>query len=213
MLCAVVFEHPVDLFHLRDSHHITQEDGDFQDRFQHHLAPASQRDQMVQPAHEDRRQDREEQNREQSADDRSRRQQDVLGLFAQMVAHPFFKSRLFLFGVVVVAHAHLRGVHHVAIARDEALDHRDGSPHERDFRPDAVVRGRLDLRLDGPIGLADRTADLLGAAHHDAFHQRLSAHTGFEAFLFWLIHPCLLSPGAALPRREMFCLMIPQKCV
>ena len=109
-----------------------------------------------------------------------------------MVAHPFFKGRFLGFGVVVVAHAHLCGIHHIAVAQNEALDHRDGPAHEGDPGPDAVVGHLVQLGLNGAVGLADRDADLLRAPHHDAFHQGLSAHTGLKTFGFGSIHGVLL---------------------
>ena len=199
MLGPVVLEHAVDLLHFGDGDHIAQEDGHLQDRFEDDLAPPAQREQPVDAAHQNGRQHREQQDGKQSAQHGGNAQQDILGLFAQMVAHPFFKGGLLLFGVVVVAHAHLCGIHHVPVAHDEALHHRDGSPHEGDLRPDAVGWGRLDLCFNGAVRLAHRAADVLRAAHHDAFHQGLPTHARFETFLFWLIHPCLLSPHTAEP--------------
>ena len=123
MLGTVVLEDAVDLLHLRDGGHVAQENGDLEQRFQNDLAPAAQRHQMVHTAHQNRGQHREEQDREQAADEGSRPQQHVLRLFAEVVSHPFFKGGLLLFGVVVVAHAHLCGVHHVPVAHDETFHH------------------------------------------------------------------------------------------
>ena len=189
VLCAVILENAVDLLHLGDGHHVAEEDGHFQHRLEDDSRPAGQGDHLAEAAHQHRRQDGEQQDSEQAAHEGRTGHQDVLGLLAQMVAHPFFKGGLFLFGVVLVAHAHLSRVHHVVVAGDEALYHRDGSPHERDLGPDAVFRGVFYLRFDGAVGLAHSAADVLRAAHHDAFHQGLTAHTGLEAFLLgFVIH-------------------------
>ena len=192
MLGPVVLKHPVDLFHLGDGSHVRQKDAHLEHRFEDDFAPAAQRHQMIQPAYQHRGQHGKEQDGKQAAHHGSRRQQNVLGLFAQMVAHPFFKGGFLGLGVIVVAHAHLCRVHHVAVAHDEALDHRDGAPHERNFCPDAVGRGIFQLGLNGAIRLAHGAADLLGAPHHDAFHQCLPAHTCFKAFLVGSIHGVLL---------------------
>ena len=194
MLGPVVLEHPVDLLHPGDGGHVGQEDGDLEHRLQHHLGPAAQRHQMVQAAHQHRGQNGEEQDGKQPADHGSRRQHDIFGLFAQMVTHPFFKGGLLFGGVVVIPHAHLCRVHHVLVSHDQAFDHRDGSPHQRDLCPHAVGGGGLDLGLNGSIGLADGTADVFRAPHHNALHQGLPAHTRLEAFLVRLIH--WLSYGA-----------------
>ena len=193
VLGTVVLKHAVDLLHLGDGHHIGEEDANFQHRFQHHLGPAAQCYKVVHAAHDEGGQHGEQQNRQQAAQYGGTGQQCVLCLFAQVVAHPFFKGSLFLFGVVVVTHAHLSRVHHVAVAHDQAFDHGDGTAHQRDLCPDAVVLHRVDLGLNGAVRLAHGAADELRAAHHDAFHQRLPADAGLETFLFWLIHWVLLS--------------------
>ena len=193
MLGTVVLEHAVDLLHVRDAHHVGQEDAHFEQCFQHHLAPAAQRHKVVHAAHEEGGQHREQQDRQQAAQHSRHGQQGILGLFAQVFAHPFFKGSLLLGGVVVVAHAHLGRVHHVAVAHDEALDHGNGTAHKGNFGPHAVVLHGVDLGLDGAVGLAHRAADALRAAHHDAFHQRLPADAGLETFLVGLIHWVLLS--------------------
>ena len=193
VLGPVVLEHPVDLLHFGDAHHIGQEDAHLEHRFQHHLGPAAQRDKMVHAAHDKGGQHSEQQNGQQPAQNGCAGQQSVLGLFAQMLPYPLFKSGLFLFGVVVIAHADLGGVHHIAVTHDQAFDHGNRSPHQRDLCPDAMGRRRLGLGLDGAIRLAHGAADELGAAHHDAFHQGLPAHTGLETFFVGLIHWVLLT--------------------
>ena len=189
MLGTVVFEDTVDLLHLGDGHHVGQKDGDLEQRFEDDLRPAGQDDHLAETAHQHRGQNGEEQDGEQTAHKGRTGHQDVFGLLAQMLAHPFFKGGLFLFGVVLVAHAHLCGVHHVPVAGNEALDHRDGPPHDGDLCPDAVFGGVLNFGLNGAVRLAHGAADLLRAAHHDALHQGLTAYAGLEAFLLgFVIH-------------------------
>ena len=98
VLGPVVLEHPVDLLHFGDAHHIGQEDAHLEHRFQHHLGPAAQRDKMVHAAHDKGGQHSEQQNGQQPAQNGCAGQQSVLGLFAQMLPYPLFKSGLFLFG-------------------------------------------------------------------------------------------------------------------
>ena len=64
--------------------------------------PAPQRQQTVHPAHKEGGQYGEQHNRQQTAQHRRHGQQCVLGFFAQMLPHPFFKGSLLLGGVVVV---------------------------------------------------------------------------------------------------------------
>ena len=199
VLGPVILEHAVDLFHLRDGRHIAQEDGHLEQCFQYHLAPAAQRKQAAHTAHDHRGQHREQQNGKQAAYHGSSAQQNILGLGAKVFAHPLFKGRFLLSRVIIVAHADLGGIHHVAIPCDQTFDHGNGPPHQRDPGPNAVGRGRLDLRLNGAVRLADCAADLLRPPHHDPLHQGLAAHTGFETFLVWLIH------RVSYPR------MVPQK--
>ena len=131
--------------------------------------------------------------------------QRVLGFFAQMLPHPFFKGGLLLGGVVVVPHAHLCRVHHVAVAHDHAFDHGNGTAHQRDLRPYPVGGGGVELGLNGTVRFAHGTAHLFGAAHHDALHQCLPAYAGLKAFLFRLIHWFLpISAPAACGKGRSF---------
>ena len=193
VLGTVVLEHPVDLLHSGNARHIGQEDSDLEHSFQHHLAPAAQRDKTAHAAHDEGGQHRKEQDRQQAAHHSGAGQQGILSLLAEMLSHPFFKGGLLFLGVVVVPHAHLSGVHHVAVAHDQAFDHGDCTAHQRDLGPDAMVLHGVEFGLNGAVRLAYCAADELWAAHHNAFHQCLTAHTGLETFLFWLIHWVLLS--------------------
>ena len=205
MLCTVVLEHAVDLLHFGDAHHIGQEDGHLQHGFQHHLAPAPQRQQTVHPAHKEGGQHGEQQNRQQTAQHRRHGHQRILGFFAQMFPHPFFKGGLLLGGVVVVPHAHLCRVHHVAVAHDHAFDHGNGTAHQRDLHPYPVGGSGVELGLNSTVRLAHGAAHLFGAAHHDAFHQCLPAYAGLKAFLFRLIHWLLpISAPATLGKERSF---------
>ena len=193
VLGTVVLKHAVDFLHLGDGHHIGEEDANFQHRFQHHLGPAAQCYKVVHAAHDEGGQHRKEQDRQQTAHHGGTGQQGILSLLAEMLPHPFFKGGLLFLGVVVVPHAHLSGVHHVVVAHDQAFDHGDRTAHQRDLGPHAMVLHGVEFGLNGAVRLAHCAADELWAAHHNAFHQCLTAHTGFETFLFWLIHWVLLS--------------------
>ena len=193
VLGTVVLEHPVDLLHSGNTRHIGQEDSDLEHSFQHHLAPAAQRDKTAHTAHDEGGQHRKEQDRQQAAHHGGTGQQGILSLLAEMLSHPFFKGGLLFLGVVVVPHAHLSGVHHVVVAHDQAFNHGDRTAHQRDLGPHAMVLHGVEFGLNGAVRLTHCAADELWAAHHNAFHQCLTAHTGLETFLFWLIHWVLLS--------------------
>ena len=197
MFGPVVAEHPLDLLHPGDEEHIPQEDGHFQHTLQDDPGPAAQLDKVADAGRHQSGQDGKEQDGPEAPHDSRAGQQGFFGLFAQVLPHPLFKGGLLFFGVVVLPHADLGRVHHVPVAHDQALDHRDGPPHNGDLHPAFAGGDGVEPCLDAAVGAADRTADLPGAAHHDPLHQGLPAHTGLETFFLclmvhWSIYSCLL---------------------
>ena len=182
MLRAMVAEHAGNLLHAADQSHVAHQ----HDELEHALnqrAPAPQR-------HEPRQQPGQrsghhhKQNKRQNAAQHGRHGHDEIGSFvAEFFGHPFVE--LCFLQVRVLSHGDFGALHKALVARDQAVDKVEYSPHEGPFLPGMRPDGR-HLGKNLSVRLAHSHAHFLRAAHHHALHKGLSAHARFKAAGFFI---------------------------